>query len=96
MAFAEGSSAKAIGNLLFGFLKMRPSIVVVGLPLFLGGCASAFPPDVVAPSDVEQTRSVASFRYSSPLSGYVPRSPVDPKPWRQQNDQQSPAKGDAS
>ncbi|MGV1794036.1 MULTISPECIES: hypothetical protein [Rhizobium] len=75
---------------------MKPSIVVVGLPLLVGSCASTFPPDVVASSDIEQTRSVVPLQYTSPLSGYVPRKPVDPKPWRQQNDRQSPAKGDAS
>ncbi|ENN85497.1 hypothetical protein RHSP_82740 [Rhizobium freirei PRF 81] len=96
MAFAGIFPAIAIGNLLFGFLKMKPSIVVVGLPLFVGGCASSFPPDVVPSSDVAQARSVAPFQYNSPVSGYIPRKPVDPKPWRQQNDQQSPAKGDAS
>ncbi|MBN8954467.1 MULTISPECIES: hypothetical protein [unclassified Rhizobium] len=74
---------------------MRPSIIVVGLPLFVGGCASTFPPDVVASSDFEQTHSVVPLQFSSPVSGYVPRMPVDPRPWRQQNDQQSPAKGDA-
>ncbi|WP_246806344.1 hypothetical protein [Rhizobium lusitanum] len=75
---------------------MRPSIVVVGLPLFVGGCASTFPPDVIASAGVEQTRSVTPVRYQSPVSGYVFRTPTDPKPWRRQNDQQSPMKGDAS
>ncbi|TIX93126.1 hypothetical protein [Rhizobium sp. P44RR-XXIV] len=75
---------------------MRPSIFVVGLPLFVGGCTSTLPPDVVASSDVEQAQSAAPVRYTSPVSGYFPRKPVDPKPWRQQNDRQFPANGDAS
>jgi hypothetical protein len=75
---------------------MRPSILVVGLPLIIGGCASTLPPDVIASTDVEQTYSVRPVRYHSPISGYISRQPVDPKPWRQQNEQQSPQNGDAS
>ena len=75
---------------------MRPSILVVGLPLIIGGCASTLPPDVIAKTDIEQTYSVRPVQYRSPISGYVSRQPVDPKPWRQQNEQQSPKNGDAS
>ncbi|RFB85072.1 hypothetical protein B5K08_26435 [Rhizobium leguminosarum bv. trifolii] len=75
---------------------MKPSLFVVGLPLVAGGCASTLPPDVVAfPAAVEQP-SVRHAAYRSPISGYVVRQPVDPKPWRRQNDLQSPEKGDAS
>ena len=75
---------------------MRPSILVVGLPLIIGGCASTLPPDVIASTGVEQTYSVRPVRYHSPISGYILRQPVDPKPWRQQNRQQSPQNGGAS
>ncbi|PDT26818.1 hypothetical protein CO660_25460 [Rhizobium sp. L9] len=72
---------------------MKPSLFVVGLPLVIGGCTSTLPPDVVASSaTVEQP----SPQYRSPVSGFVARQPVDPKPWRRQNDLQSPTKGDAS
>ncbi|MBY5807172.1 hypothetical protein ELI13_10315 [Rhizobium ruizarguesonis] len=75
---------------------MKPSLFVVGLPLLVGSCASTLPPDVVAsPAAVEQP-SARPAAYRSPISGYVTRQPVDPKPWRRQNDLQSPANGDAS
>ncbi|WP_106795733.1 hypothetical protein [Rhizobium sp. H4] len=75
---------------------MKPSLFVVGLPLVVGGCASTLPPDVVAfPAAVEEP-SPRPVAYRSPISGYVVRQAVDPKPWRRQNDLQSPAKGDAS
>ncbi|ANL89092.1 MULTISPECIES: hypothetical protein [Rhizobium] len=74
---------------------MKPSLFVVGLPLVVGGCASTLPPDVVASAAVEQP-SARPAAYRSPISGYVVRQPVDPKPWRRQNDLQSPEKGDAS
>ncbi len=75
---------------------MKPSILVVGLPLIAGGCASTLPPDVIAPVDVGQAYSVRPLQYRSPVSGFVARQPVAPKPWRQQNEEQSPKKGDAS
>ncbi|AJC81826.1 hypothetical protein IE4803_PA00182 (plasmid) [Rhizobium etli bv. phaseoli str. IE4803] len=75
---------------------MKPSLFVVGLPLVVGGCASTLPPDVVVfPAAVEEP-SPRPVAYRSPISGYVARQPVDPKPWRRQNDLQSPEKGDAS
>nr|WP_082728432.1 hypothetical protein [Rhizobium altiplani] len=74
---------------------MKPSLFVVGLPLLVGGCAST-PPDVIASADVQQTYSVRPIRYRSPISGFVARQPVDPKPWRQQNEQLSPKNGDQS
>ncbi|MBY5720084.1 hypothetical protein HFO33_26440 [Rhizobium leguminosarum] len=75
---------------------MKPSLFVVGLPLIVGGCASTLPPDVVAlPAAVDQP-SAPPAAYRSPIAGYVARQPVDPKPWRRQNDLQSPMNGDGS
>ncbi|AJD41659.1 MULTISPECIES: hypothetical protein [Rhizobium] len=75
---------------------MRPSIIlVVALPLIVSGCAATVPPDVDTP-DAQLLSSANPVRYRSPISGYVNRQPVDPKPWRQQNQSQSPAEGDPS
>ncbi|MBX4948453.1 hypothetical protein HJA95_02315 [Rhizobium binae] len=74
---------------------MKPSIFVVGLPLVIGGCASTLPPNVVASSTAAEQPPARAGAYQSPMSGYVARQPVDPKPWRRQNDLQSPANGDA-
>ncbi|WP_084659899.1 hypothetical protein [Rhizobium sp. IBUN] len=71
---------------------MKPSIFVVGLPLLVGGCAST-PPDVIASADVQQTYTVRAIQHRSPISGFAARQPVDPKPWRQQNEQLSPKNG---
>ncbi|EJL58512.1 MULTISPECIES: hypothetical protein [unclassified Rhizobium] len=74
---------------------MKPSLFVVGLPLVIGGCASTLPPDVVASSAAVEQPFARPAAYRSPIAGYVARQPVDPKPWRRQNDLQSPANGDA-
>ena len=77
-------------------ITMRPLFVVVALPLFTSGCAATLPPDVIASGDLAAAQAeVAPLRYTSPVSDYTHRAPVDPKPWRNQNDAQPP-KGDAS
>jgi hypothetical protein len=75
---------------------MKPSILVVGLPLLLGGCASTLPPDVIACANAGQSLDVRPIHYRSSISGYLDRKPVDPKPWRKQNDAQSSSEGDGS
>jgi hypothetical protein len=75
---------------------MKPIILVAAFPLFASGCAATLPPDVIAPGDLAASQAVVRpLGYSSPVSGYTHRAPVDPKPWRNQNDAQSP-EGDAS
>ncbi|TLX08546.1 MULTISPECIES: hypothetical protein [Rhizobium] len=74
---------------------MRPFLLALGLPLIAAACAST-PPNVVALDEVQQAPIAPAARYRSPISDYVARQPADPKPWRQQNDRQSPADGDAS
>ena len=75
---------------------MKPSLFVVGLPLVVGGCASTLPPDVVASSPAVEQPSLHPIAHRSPISGYVPRQPVDPRSWRKQNDLQSRVDGGAS
>lgn len=75
---------------------MRSLFFVAVLPLFANGCAATSPPDVIAPGDLAASQAgVRPLRYTSPVSGYDHRLPVDPKPWRDQNNAQAP-KGDAS
>ncbi|THK39166.1 hypothetical protein EHS39_06265 [Ensifer sp. MPMI2T] len=75
---------------------MRPLFLVAALPLFASGCAATLPPDVIASDDLAASQAgVRPLSYTSPVSGYTHRVPVDPKPWRNQNDAQAP-EGDAS
>ncbi|WEX90471.1 hypothetical protein PZN02_004014 [Sinorhizobium garamanticum] len=74
---------------------MRPLFVVAALPLFASGCAATLPPDVIVSGDLATSQAgVRPLSYTSPVSGYTHRVPVDPKPWRNQNDAQAP-EGDA-
>ncbi|MGP4669375.1 hypothetical protein [Agrobacterium pusense] len=76
---------------------MNPIYIVVAAPLLLGGCtATSMMNDAASYDDAANpTLAVAALRYQSPVSAYTARMPVDPKPWRDQNDAQAP-KGDAS
>ncbi|WP_082554045.1 MULTISPECIES: hypothetical protein [Rhizobium] len=73
---------------------MKPIFLVVALPLIASGCASTFPPEVTASGDLADLPfDVRPVHYHSPVTGYTHRVPVDPKPWRNQNDAQAPDGG---
>ncbi|MEI2302219.1 hypothetical protein [Ensifer sp. MJa1] len=75
---------------------MKPLFLVAALSLLASGCAATLPPDVIASGNRAASQAdVRPLRYTSPVSGYTHRAPVDPKPWRNQNDAQAP-EGDAS
>lgn len=75
---------------------MKRLFLVAALPLVASGCATTLPPDVIASGNLAASPAEARpLRYISPVSGYTHRAPVDPKPWRNQNDAQAP-EGDAS
>ena len=75
---------------------MNLKILVVALPLVASGCAATMPPEVIASGDfADLPVDVHPVHYHSPVTGYTHRVPVDPKPWRNQNDAQAP-QGDAS
>ncbi|MBB4067263.1 hypothetical protein [Gellertiella hungarica] len=68
---------------------MKLQFLVAAIPLAASGCASTLP-DVVATSGYPDAVSDAGpVAYRSPVGDYVHRMPVDPKPWREQNDAQA-------
>ncbi|MCA2372689.1 hypothetical protein ATU3B_13770 [Agrobacterium genomosp. 3 str. CIP 111-78] len=73
---------------------MNLKILVAALPLFASGCAATLPPEVIASGDLADLPvDVRPVHYHSPVAGYTHRVPVDPKPWRNQNDAQAPDGG---
>ncbi len=70
--------------------------IVVALPLLLGGCAATSIGDIATYDDAANAAvGAAPIHYSTPVTGYSHRVPVDPNPWRKQNDAQAP-QGEAS
>jgi hypothetical protein len=76
---------------------MNPIYIVVAAPLLLGGCTATSSMNEAASYEdaANPSLDVAPLRYQTPVAGYSHRAPVDPKPWRNQNDAQAP-KGGAS
>ena len=73
---------------------MNLKFLVVAMPLLASGCATTLPPEVTASGDLAYSAAdVRPVSYSSPVAGYTHRIPVDPKPWRRQNDAQAPDGG---
>ena len=76
---------------------MNPIYIVVAAPLLLGGCTATSSMNEAASYEdaANPSLGVTPLHYQTPVTGYSHRAPVDPKPWRNQNDAQAP-KGDAS
>jgi hypothetical protein len=63
-------------------------------PLFAGGCASTIPADVTPSSNpASATSGIRDVRPANVIGEYHPRQVVEPKPWRQRNDEQAPKSG---
>jgi hypothetical protein len=69
-------------------MKMTLSMVV--LPLFVSGCAATFPADVMPTRSPAMSFEASRLHHHNPLGNYTHRVPVEPRPWRQQNDAQAP------
>lgn len=75
---------------------MDLKFLVAAAPLLASGCAATLPPDVTASGYLsDYTAEGRPVSYASPVAGYTHRVPVDPRPWRDQNDAQA-RKGGAS
>jgi len=70
-------------------------LLAAAMPLTLAGCASASgPADVMSVSSPADTSAgIRNIHHHTVLGGYTHRVPVEPKPWRQQNDSQAPGAG---
>lgn len=69
---------------------MNLKFLVATAPLLASGCAATLPPDVTASGYLsDYTAEARPIAYTSPVTGYTHRAPVDPRPWRGQNDAQA-------
>nr|WP_099558022.1 hypothetical protein [Hartmannibacter diazotrophicus] len=74
---------------------MNKICALIALPIILGGCGASAPVVLDGTDPSDPASGIRPLRYASPVSGYVHRVPVDPNPWRGQNDAQRP-QGDGS
>lgn len=72
------------------------TIIVALLSLSAVGCARSVLPETVSLSPADPLTGNRPALRLDVIGNYNHRIPVEPKPWRLQNDGQSPVKGDAS
>lgn len=73
---------------------MKLKLLIAALPLTVSGCASALPDVVVISAHPDSVSDIHPEAFRSPLGGYTHRVPVNPKPWREQNDAQAKKGGE--
>lgn len=73
-------------------------LFAAAMPLALAACTAAGrPADIMADSSpADSVAGIRNTHHHTVLEGYTHRVPVDPKPWRQQNDSQAPGAGASS
>jgi hypothetical protein len=68
------------------------SLAMLAASLSAAGCASSAPPDILPVFNAADPMMVLrDAPYSPVVTNHQHRAPVDPKNWRQQNDDLSPA-----
>jgi hypothetical protein len=67
------------------------ALLVATLGLSTGACFATPERPFVGPDPADPKTRVASTAYRPALSGYVSQRPVEPAPWRQQNERVAPA-----
>lgn len=64
--------------------------VVATLALTLSGCVGVPPAPLAGPDPADPSAQTPPVRYQSTTGGYVRQRPVEPAPWREQNDRVAP------
>jgi hypothetical protein len=72
---------------------MKIASLAILASLFVAGCASSSPPDVLpAFSPADPVMGIRNAHYRPVIADYHHREPVDPQNWRRLNEERSPAK----
>jgi hypothetical protein len=64
---------------------------MIGLALLISGCNVPAPPPMAGPDPADPNAPVAKVGRRSTVAPYQSRRPVDPGPWREQNERVAPA-----
>jgi hypothetical protein len=71
--------------------QVRRSIYVALLCLPAAACLSAPQAPLAGPDPADPQARVPAVSYRSVLSGYASQRPVEPAPWREQNERVAPS-----
>ena len=72
-----------------------PAITTVLLCLLISACVTAPEPPLAGPDPSSPTARVPATAYRPVLGGYVSQRPVEPAPWREQNERVAPSENPA-
>lgn len=64
-------------------------LIAIALALLVAACTPISQSNV-GPDPADPSVRVPSARYESALGGYLSRRPVEPRPWREQNERVTP------
>ncbi len=83
----------AIGGRRIEPLRTRfgPLATLIVLALVGHGCSAAPPSPVTGPDPANPRAPVPSSAYRSTLGSYTSQRPVEPTPWREQNERIAPS-----
>jgi len=73
--------------------SLRPSVralAALALAAIVAGCWSVPPAPFAGPDPSDPSSPARPLGYRSTIAPYARQRPVDPKPWRQQNEQVAP------
>jgi hypothetical protein len=67
-----------------------PTLIAIALVVLLAGCSSSPAPQSAALDPADPAAPAAATAYRSTTGAYTSRRPVEPGPWRQQNERVAP------
>jgi hypothetical protein len=91
-AYFHAKSAALWGRHLVSFRKrLVPAFGVVALCLFAAACVTTPSAPYAGPDPSDPGVRVPAVDYRSTIGRYTSRRPVEPAPWREQNERVAPA-----
>ena len=90
-AYIQAKSAALWGRRMLPFQKrIVPAIGVVALCLLTAGCVATPGKPIAGIDPSAENVRVPSAGYRSTTGGYISQRPVEPGPWREQNERITP------
>jgi hypothetical protein len=82
--------AAVVGQQSTAIFRWTSLATVAALASLIEACTPIPPVPLVGPDPADPRSRVPAVAYRSPLGPYVSRRPVEPTPWRDQNDRIAP------
>jgi hypothetical protein len=91
MSVHQRAKCAAIARQRSPFRRGVAALAVLALAAVATSCAGPPPAPFAGPDPSDPSARAKAVGYRSTIAPYEPQRPVEPAPWRQQNDQVAPA-----